>query len=60
MLFTFGYMDALIFIKWATNWDFLSSTSSKLSPPSIIAIMIDIPLNNSRPGPVPIYGSGEL
>lgn len=37
----FGYMDLLIVLKWLTDW---SSTVGISSAPSIITIMIDVPL----------------
>lgn len=37
----FGYMDLLIVLKWLTDW---SSTVGISSAPSIITVMIDVPL----------------
>lgn len=36
----FGYMDLLIVLKWLTDWTTVGTSNA----PSIITIMIDIPL----------------
>lgn len=51
MIFTFGYMIILIFLKWAFDW---SSDFSKA--PSIITIMIDIPLKVGSTEGKPVWG----
>jgi V-type H+-transporting ATPase subunit a len=43
LLSLFGYMDLLIIIKWLTNYDFEGA-----EPPSVITIMIDMPLNGGK------------
>lgn len=51
MIFTFGYMIILIFIKWGTNW-----SPDYFLAPSIITIMIDIPLKMGSTENRPIWG----
>jgi hypothetical protein len=50
-------MDFLIYLKWCSDWT--TTINSEKSPPSIISLMIDIPLNFANPGPVPFWGDGE-
>lgn len=50
-------MDFLIFCKWGTDWT--ENIKNKNAPPSIITIMIDLPLNGADPGNVPLYGNGD-
>ena len=54
MLATFGYMDLMIFYKWDQDW---SRDTSRA--PSIINIMIQIPLKPSLKIDPPLYGNGE-
>ena len=51
MIFTFGYMIILIFLKWAIDW-----SPDYFLAPSIITIMIDIPLKLGSTGDRPIWG----
>eukprot|EP00826_Nyctotherus_ovalis_P045669 TRINITY_DN5077_c0_g1_i4.p1 TRINITY_DN5077_c0_g1~~TRINITY_DN5077_c0_g1_i4.p1 ORF type:complete len:436 (+),score=116.99 TRINITY_DN5077_c0_g1_i4:763-2070(+) len=51
----FGYMNLMIVIKWLTDWE-----GNEQEAPSIITLLIGIPLNGSDPGPMPLYGSGTL
>lgn len=53
MLAFFGYMDVMIVIKWCTDW-----TSVHQNAPTLITTLINIPLKNGDPGPVPLYGDG--
>lgn len=55
MVAFFGYMNFMIIIKWLTDWGFV-----KQDGPSIITLLIGIPLKNSDPGPVPLYGNGYI
>ena len=54
MSILFGYMDFLIFIKWATDWYGIESKS-----PSIITQMMDIFLNFGYIGDTPLWGTSE-
>ena len=49
----FGYMNLMIIIKWLIDWELIGQEA-----PSIITLLIGIPLNGSDPGPVPLYGDG--
>jgi V-type H+-transporting ATPase subunit a len=49
----FGYMIIMIIIKWLTDWELRGQDA-----PSIITLLIGIPLDGSDPGPVPLYGDG--
>lgn len=51
MLFTFGYMILLIFLKWAIDWK-----PDYFLAPSIITVMIDIPLKMGSTENRPIWG----
>ena len=53
MVLFFGYMNAMIIIKWLTDWSSVSQNG-----PAIITLLIGIPLKGSDPGDVPLYGSG--
>ena len=55
MVAFFGYMDFMIILKWVTDW-----TGWAQNGPSIITLLIGIPLRGSEPGPVPLYGDGTL
>jgi V-type H+-transporting ATPase subunit a len=46
MLIMFGYMIAMIFIKWATDW-----SADKSKAPSIISQLMGIVLNGGSVGP---------
>ena len=46
-------MDFLIYIKWSTFWPLNSQ------PPSIITLMINLPLNGADPGNVLLWGDGD-
>lgn len=50
MVAFFGYMNFMIIIKWLTDWSFNSQNG-----PSIITLLIGIPLKGSDPGDVPLY-----
>ena len=50
----FGYMNLMIIIKWATDW-----SPSGQNGPSLITLLIGIPLRGAEPGPVPLYGDGK-
>lgn len=52
MVAFFGYMNYMIIIKWLTDWSFVNQNG-----PSIITLLIGIPLRGSEPGPVPLYGT---
>lgn len=54
LLAFFGYMNLMIIIKWVTDWSWVHQNA-----PSIITLLIGIPLRGSEPGPVPLYGNGE-
>jgi V-type H+-transporting ATPase subunit a len=51
MVAFFGYMNFMIIVKWITNWSFVSQNA-----PSIITLLIGIPLRGSDPGPIPLFG----
>ena len=51
MIFTFGYMIILIFLKWGIDWQ-----PDLFMAPSIINIMIDIPLKMGTTENRPIWG----
>ena len=51
MIFTFGYMIILIFLKWSVDW-----RPDYYMAPSIITIMIDIPLKLGSTENRPIWG----
>ena len=53
MVLFFGYMNAMIIIKWLTDW-----SSVNQNGPAIITLLIGIPLKGSDPGDVPLYGAG--
>ncbi|EGR27623.1 v-type ATPase 116kda subunit family protein, putative [Ichthyophthirius multifiliis] len=57
LLVTFGYMDFLIYVKWGQDWS--QVLENKKSPPSIINLMIDMPLNNAYPGEITVFGRGN-
>lgn len=52
MLFIFGYMDILIIIKWLTDY-----SGREGEAPSIISIMINIPLNGAYIEGDPLIGN---
>lgn len=54
MIAFFGYMNFMIIIKWLTDWSFASQNG-----PSIITLLIGIPLRGSDPGPIPLYGTDQ-
>ncbi|MDR3737363.1 MAG: V-type ATPase 116kDa subunit family protein [Acidobacteriaceae bacterium] len=54
MLGFFGYMNIMIMIKWTTDWSFVGQNG-----PSIITLLIGLPLKASDPGDVPLYGDGS-
>jgi len=47
----FGYMIAMIFIKWFVDW-------SGQNPPSLISQLVNWIIQGGDPGPVPLYGTG--
>lgn len=51
----FGYMNFMIIIKWMTDW-----SSVNQNGPSVITLLIGLPLKASDPGDVPLYGDGSL
>jgi V-type H+-transporting ATPase subunit a len=51
----FGYMNAMIMIKWVTDWSFV-----KQNAPPIITLLIGIALKGADPGDIPLYGDGTL
>ena len=54
MTFTFAYMCFMIIYKWCINW------SKHLdAAPSIITLMIDIPLKMGSPDKKPLWGNGD-
>jgi V-type H+-transporting ATPase subunit a len=55
MLALFGYMDLLIVIKWLNNYDHPGA-----DPPSIITIMIDIPLKSAVVNGDPLIGDAAM
>ena len=55
MVVFFGYMNSMIIIKWLTDWSFVGQNG-----PSIITLLIGIPLKGSDPGDIPLYGDGSL
>lgn len=55
MVAFFGYMNFMIIIKWVTDW-----SSKSFNAPSIITLLIGIPLKGSDPGDIPLYGTGAL
>eukprot|EP01022_Parablepharisma_sp_SALTPOND_P020336 TRINITY_DN367_c0_g1_i1.p2 TRINITY_DN367_c0_g1~~TRINITY_DN367_c0_g1_i1.p2 ORF type:complete len:503 (-),score=58.95 TRINITY_DN367_c0_g1_i1:5245-6753(-) len=55
MVAFFGYMNLMIIIKWLTDWSSVGQNG-----PSIITLLIGIPLKGSDPGPIPLYGDGSL
>jgi V-type H+-transporting ATPase subunit a len=52
LLVLFGYMDALIIIKWLTDY-----SGREHDAPSIITTMINIALNGGRIEGIPFIGS---
>jgi len=52
MVLTFGYMDFLIFYKWTRNY-WPDKTDQA---PSIITVMINMPLAIGNPGDLNFYG----
>ena len=54
MFVTFMYMDLCIFVKWNTDW-----TGKTDKAPSIIGLMIDMPLKSGDPILNPLYGNGK-
>lgn len=54
LLALFGFMDAMIFKKWLTDY-----TNVEYTAPSIISNMIDMCLNGgaSSTGEAPLFGS---
>lgn len=54
MLAFFGYMDLMIVIKWCTDWSRVGQDA-----PALITVLINIPLKNGDPGPIPLYGDGK-
>jgi V-type H+-transporting ATPase subunit a len=55
MVSYFGYMIIMIVVKWLSNWEFIDQNG-----PSIITLLIGIPLKGSDPGPIPLYGDGSF
>jgi V-type H+-transporting ATPase subunit a len=53
MFIFFGYICLMILIKWCTDWTFV-----KQAAPSLITQIINIPIKNGDPGPMPLYGEG--
>lgn len=51
----FGYMNAMIIIKWVTDWSPVNQNA-----PNIITLLIGVALKGSDPGEVPLYGDGTL
>jgi V-type H+-transporting ATPase subunit a len=49
----FGFMLVMIYIKWSTNWSYVGQNA-----PSIITLLISIPLNGGDVGEVPLFGDG--
>ena len=52
MTLLFGYMIALIYIKWLTDW-----TGNLSNAPSIISILMGMALNNGSVEGKPLWGS---
>jgi len=50
----FGYMVILIIIKWNTDF-----TGKENDAPSIITMLINMPLKGGDPGPFPLYGDSD-
>jgi len=55
MVIFFGYMNIMIIVKWLTDWSSVGQNG-----PSIITLLIGIPLKGADPGPIPLYGNGSL
>jgi len=51
----FGYMNAMIIIKWVTDWSPVNQNA-----PAIITLLIGVALKGSDPGDIPLYGDGTL
>ena len=51
MLFLFGYMILMIFVKWSINWE-LEPTN----PPSLITLMVNILIKKGSVGGQPLWG----
>jgi len=49
----FGYMNAMIVIKWVTDWSFV-----KQEAPALITELINIAFKGGDPGPIPLFGDG--
>ncbi|EGR30944.1 hypothetical protein IMG5_120760, partial [Ichthyophthirius multifiliis] len=47
-------MDFMIFLKWSSDW------STYNNQPSIITLMINLPLKGADPGEVPLWGDGTI
>jgi V-type H+-transporting ATPase subunit a len=54
MFALFGYMNIMIFIKWATDW-----SKSATSPPSIITLLLNIFLKGGSVEGKPLYGDTD-
>ena len=54
MFVTFSYMCIMIIFKWLENWEGKENLA-----PSIITIMINIPLKSGNPGDLPLWGDGS-
>ena len=46
MLLTFGWMDAMIFIKWSLRWEQVPGT---MNPPGLITTFMDLALKLGAP-----------
>ncbi|KAL4479041.1 hypothetical protein ABPG73_022159 [Tetrahymena malaccensis] len=57
LLLTFGYMDFLIIIKWVQDWT--THILEQNPPPSIITLMINIPLKGADPAGATLYGPSD-
>ncbi len=57
MLSTFGYMEFCIIFKWLTDYGGYEEKAKK--SPSIITLMIDLPLKEGKPDfNRPLWGDG--